>query len=123
MEINNFLNLLNHNYYSNFIQHNVRYFTTFLSYPNQKRIPFNNHKYKEEAIKPFNDDIITQFFMLSLNKIIEDEKKVTCNKVKNNDILFISIILSKLYNEKIISENVVLKISTSLLENQKYQSF
>ena len=61
--------------------------------------------------------------MLSLNKIIEDEKKVTCNKVKNNDILFISIILSKLYNEKIISENVVLKISTSLLENQKYQSF
>ena len=123
MEINNFLNLLNHNYYSNFIQQNVRYFTTFLSYPNQKRIPFNNHKYKVEVIKPFNDDIITQFFMLSLNKIIEDEKKVTCNKVKNNDILFISIILSKLYNEKIISENVVLKISTSLLENQKYQSF
>ena len=82
MEINNFLNLLNHNYYSNFIQQKVRYFTTFLSSQNHKQIPFYKHKYKAEAIKPFNDDIITQFFMLSLNKIIENEKKVTTIKLK-----------------------------------------
>ena len=120
-EINNFLNLLNSKYYENYIQQKITYFTYFLKTDTQNQNIFNNHKYNPEIIKPFGDDIITQFFMLSINKCIENEKKTKSKS--NNNILFISMIIGKLYEEKIINKNVILKISTYLLENKKFKEF
>ena len=114
-EINNFLNLLNSKYYENYIQQKITYFTYFLKTDTQNQNIFNNHKYNPEIIKPFSDDIITQFFMLSINKCIENDKKTKSKS--NNNILFIAMIIGKLYEEKIINKNVILKISTYLLEN------
>ena len=64
-------------------------------------------------------NIITQFIMLYLNKIMEEKN----NPKYNKDIIFISAIIGKLYLEKIINENVVIKIGTYLLENQKFEPF
>ncbi len=118
-EINNFLNLLNDKYFYTFIKQKIRYFSSSLSNHSQNQLLFSKHKYNPEIIKSFNDDIITQFFMLYLNKIMEEKK----DPKYNNDIIFISSIIGKLYVEKIITENVVIKIGTYLLENQKFEPF
>ena len=118
-EVNNFLNLLSNKNYTNFINQKIRYFSSPLLNNTQNHILFTKHKYKPETIKPFNDDMVTQFFMLSLNKIMEDKKDPN----SNSDIFFISVILGKLYVEKCISENVIVKIATFLLENLKIEPF
>ena len=118
-EINNFLNLLNDKHFHTFVNQKIRYFSSSLSNDSKKQLLFNKHKYNQEIIKPFNDDIITQFFMLYLNKIMEEKN----NPKYNKDIIFISAIIGKLYVEKIINENVVIKIGTYLLENQKFEPF
>jgi len=118
-EITNFLNLLNKKSYSIIINQKIKYFSSFLNFRSNNQTLFNKHKYKPEIIKPFDEDAITQLFMLFLNKFIENRK----DKNLENNILFISIIIGKLYLEKIISKNVVLKLSTFLFENQKYEAF
>ena len=118
-EVNNFLNILNSKYYPNYIQKRIKYFSTFLNSNPQNQISFNIYKYNPEIIKSFDENIITQFFMLSLNKFIETQK----NASQNKDILFISMLIGKLYNENIINKNVVIKLSTCLLEHQKFEEF
>ena len=118
-EVNNFLNLLNSKYYENYIHRKIKYFSGILNTQPKMQTSFDFCKYIPEIIKSFDDDIISQFFMLSLNKFIENQK----NKFPNKDILFISMIIGKLYNENIINKNVVIKISAYLLENQKFQEF
>ena len=118
-EITNFLNLLNSKSFNTTIYQKIKYLSSFLRAKNNNQTLFNKHKYNQEIIRPINEDIITQFFMLFLNKFIENKKDVN---LKNN-ILFISIIIGKLYVEKIISKNVVLNPSAFLLENQDFDPF
>ena len=118
-DINNFLNLLNNKRNFNYIHQKIQYFSYCLNSNEQNQIIFNNHKYNQAIIKPLKDEIITQFLMISINKLIENKN----NKNANKDILFISKIIGKLYIEKFIDKNVILKISTYLLECQKYESY
>ena len=118
-EIKNFINLLNSKYYQNFVLKKIKYFSSFYNSQTRKQTLFNYHKYNPELIKSFDENIITQIFMLSINKFIENQENINLN----NDILFISKIIGKLYIEKAISKNVILKISTYLLENQKFEAF
>ena len=118
-EVNNFLNLLNSKYYANYIHRRIKYFSGFLNIQPKMQTTFDIYKYIPEIIKSFDDDIISQFFILSLNKFIENQKKLFPNK----DILFISMLIGKLYKENIINKNVVIKISAYLLENQKFEEY
>ena len=118
-EITNFLNLLNSKSFNTIMYPKILYFSSLLRNHSNNQTLFNRHKYNPEIIKPINEDTITQFCMLFLNKFIENRK----DKNLKNNILFISIIIGKLYVEKIISTNVVLKISTFLLENQDFEAF
>ena len=118
-EINNFLNLLNNKRNFNYIQQKIKYFSYFSDSFDQNKVIFNNHKYNQNIIKPLKDDIIIQFLMISINKFIENQN----NKIINKDILFISKIIGKLYIEKFIDKNVIIKISTYLLEYKQYEGF
>ena len=118
-EVNNFLNLLNSKYYPIYIHRRIKYFSGVLNIQPKIQTSFSIYKYIPEIIKSFDDDVISQFFILSFNKFIENQK----NKFPNKDILFISMLIGKLYNENIINKNVVIKISTYLLENQKFEEY
>ena len=91
-DINNFLNLLNNKRNFNYIHQKIQYFSYCLNSNEQNQIIFNNHKYNQAIIKPLKDEIITQFLMISINKLIENKN----NKNANKDILFISKIIGKL---------------------------
>ena len=73
----------------------------------------------EEKIRYFSSFLSTKYMFISLfNKICE------ISKHKNSNYnLFISNIISKSYNEKIITKDDLLKISNHIISNRKFESF
>ena len=117
-ELDNFQEKLNDKSFFNKFEEKIRYFSFFLSTKNANNLIFNKHKYHLEKINHFNKGILSNFFIALINKINESQKhKRYC------DLIFISNIIGKLYNENIINKDEVLKISKYFLEIKKFEPF
>ena len=117
-ELDNFQEKLNDKSFFNKFEEKIRYFSFFLSTKNANNLIFNKHKYNQEKINHFNKGILSNFFIALINKINEGQKhKRYC------DLIFISNIIGKLYNENIINKDELLKISKYFLEIKKFEPF
>ena len=116
--MNKFQEMLNNKSFINTLEQKMRYFSSFLSTKNSNQLLFNRYKYNQDMIKNINKEKIVWMFISFINKINE------ISKHKNsNDILFISNIISKLYNENIITKEDLLIISKHILSLKKFESF
>ena len=117
-EMNKFQEMLNNKAFINKLEQKMRYFSSFLSTKNSNQLLFNRYKYNQDMIKNINKEKIVWMFISFINKLNE------ISKHKNsNDILFISNIISKLYNENIITKEDLLIISKHILSLKKFESF
>ena len=117
-EIDKFQEMLNDKTFYELLVKKIKYFSSFLSTQNTNNILFNKYKYNSDKIKHLNNAIIPNLFISIINKLNEGLKHKT-----NNDIIFLSNIISKLYNEKIINKDDLLKISKHILDIKKYEAF
>ena len=117
-EMNKFQEMLNNKSFINSFEEKIRYFSSFLSTKNSNHLVFNRYKYNQEKIKNINKEKIVYMFISLFNKICE------ISKHKNSNYnLFISNIISKSYNENIITKDDLLKISNHIISNRKFESF
>ena len=117
-EIDKLQETLNDKTFYELLAKKIKYFSSFLSTQNTNNLLFNKHKYNSEKIKHLNNAIIPNLFISIINKFNEGLKHKT-----NTDIIFISNIISKLFNEKIIMKDDLLKISKHILDIKKYEAF
>ena len=119
-DVDGFKEILNNKSYSNLLEQKIRYFSSFISTKSTKNTLFNKFRYNKDIFKLFSKHKLSDYFIILLNKIIERKKNINNN---NKDILFISIIISKLYNEKIISKDELLNLSQFFIDSKKYEPF
>ena len=119
-DVDGFKEILNNKSYSNLLEQKIRYFSSFISTKSTKNSLFNKFRYNKDIFKLFSKHKLSDYFIILLNKIIERKKNINNN---NKDILFISIIISKLYNEKIISKDELLNLSQFFIDSKKYEPF
>ena len=119
-DVDGFKEILNNKSYSNLLEQKIRYFSSFISKKSTKNSLFNKFRYNKDIFKLFSKHKLSDYFIILLNKIIERKKNINNN---NKDILFISIIISKLYNEKIISKDELLNLSQFFIDSKKYEPF
>ena len=114
-DLDNFKKKLNDKSYYNKLNQKIKYFSSFVSSQNSKDLLFNRLKYQKEKIKNFNNSMISNIFIEVINEY-EKHKK-------NNDIIFITNIICKLYNENFLLKDELLKIAKYFLDKKLYNPF
>ena len=114
-DLDNFKKKLNDKSYYNKLNQKIKYFSSFVSSQNSKDLLFNRLKYQKEKIKNFNNSMISNIFIEVINEY-EKHKK-------NNDIIFITNIICKLYNENFLLKDELLKIAKYFLDTKLYNPF
>lgn len=112
-------------YYYKLFKKRIKYFSTLLLNHSQKETIFNKLFYDMKKISLLYETeraVFEESIMTIINNYIEEDNQKN-NFDNNQNINFISIILGKLFLEKIIREEMILRLSKFLLEKKKYEAF
>ena len=110
----NYKKIIETDKFSPYYLQKINYFSNLLNYYNPSTSLFSTHAYIKEKFSSLENNENFESFILSLIcHFIDSETNMT----------FMLLVIGKLYNEKIINQNIILKTASYLLEEKKYKYF
>ena len=110
----NYKKIIETDKFSPYYLQKINYFSNLLNYYNPSTSLFSTNAYIKEKFSSLENNENFESFILSLIcHFIDSETNMT----------FMLLVIGKLYNEKIINQNIILKTASYLLEEKKYKYF